>query len=490
MNHLSVKYSRQRLLNWFLSASVLAGLGVLISAQLRETAPASSPNVVLFFMDDLGYGDLSCTGALDYSTPILDRMAVEGSRFTNFLVAQPVCSASRAALLTGCYPNRVGISGALGPDSPIGLNPDEETLADLLKERGYATGIFGKWHLGDRKAFLPLQQGFDEFYGVPYSHDMWPRHPTVNFPPLYWIDGNEPKQEIKNLDDAAQITSTVTAKALSFIRRHKDKPFFLYVPHPLPHVPLAASAPFRGTSKRGIFGDVLTELDASIGQVMDELKKQGIDKNTLVMFISDNGPWLNYGEHAGSTGGLREGKSTTFEGGNRVPCLIRWPGVVPAGQVSNKLLTTLDILPTVAKLCGARLPKKRIDGIDWIALLKGDNTVTPRDHFFYYYRKNSLEAVRQGDWKLVFAHPGRTYEGFLPGQDGKPGETDENQAFPLALYDLRRDPGERYNVLAQQPERVADLQKLADEARADLGDELQNKAGTNRRQPGQIIPPN
>ncbi len=465
-------------------AGMLVGLGLLVSAQIQRPAP-SPPNVVLFFMDDLGYGDLSSTGALDYTTPNLDRMAAEGSRFTNFLAAQAICSASRAALMTGCYPNRIGMSGALGPNSPIGLNPDEETLAELLKERGYATGIFGKWHLGDRKEFLPLQQGFDEYYGVPYSHDMWPLHPTAKFPPLHWIEGNEKKQEIKNLTDAGQITSTITAKALSFIRRNKNKPFFLYIPHPLPHVPLATSAAFRGKSKRGIFGDVLTELDASIGQVMDELKKQGIDKNTMVIFISDNGPWFNYGEHAGSTGGLREGKATTFEGGNRVPCIIRWPGVVPAGRVSNKLLTTMDVLPTVARICGARLPKKQIDGIEWVSLLKGDNTLTPREHFYYYYKKNSLEAVRQGDWKLIFAHKGRTYEGFAPGQDGKPGATDENHQFPIALYDLRRDPGERYNILEQQPERVAELQKLADEARSDLGDDLQQRPGTNRRQPGQ-----
>ena len=461
--------------------------GLLLSAKFQQSAPPP-PNVVLFYMDDLGYGDLSCTGALDYTTPNLDRMAAEGSRFTNFLVAQAICSASRAALLTGCYPNRLGISGAFGPNSPIGLNPDEETLAELLKERGYATGIFGKWHLGDKKEFLPLQQGFDEYYGVPYSHDMWPKHPTVKFPPLYWIDGNEKKQEIKNLADAEQITSTITTKALSFIRRHKKQPFFLYVPHPLPHVPLAASAAFRGQSKQGLFGDVLTELDASIGQVMSELKKQGIDQNTVVIFISDNGPWLNYGEHAGSTGGLREGKATTFEGGNRVPCIIRWPGVVPAGRVSNKLLTTMDILPTVVKLCGAKLPKKRIDGIDWTTLLRGDNSVTPREHFYYYYRKNSLEAVRQGDWKLVFAHPGRTYEGFLPGQGGQPGTVNEMHEFPMALYDLRRDPGERYNVLEQQPERVAELNQLADKARADLGDDLQQRPSTNYRQPGKVTP--
>ena len=469
-------------------AFALITVGLFISAGVEKPALAP-PNVVLFFMDDLGYGDLSVTGALDYTTPNLDRMAAEGSRFSNFLVAQAVCSASRAALLTGCYPNRLGISGALGPNSPIGLNPNEETLADLLKERGYATGIFGKWHLGDKQPFLPLQQGFDEYYGVPYSHDMWPLHPNqakANYPPLRWIDGNEPKQEIKNLDDASKITSTVTERAILFIRKHKKGPFFLYVPHPLPHVPLAVSASFKGKSARGLFGDVMTELDWSVGQILSELKQQGLDKNTLVMFISDNGPWLNYGDHAGSSGGFREGKGTSYEGGHRVPCLVRWPGVVPAGRVCNKLLTTMDVLPTIVKICGARLPKQRIDGIDWLALLKGDNTVTPRDHFYYYYRKNSLEAVRQGDWKLVLPHPGRTYEGFLPGQGGQPGPSTESHEFPSALYDLRRDPGERYDVQEQHPDIVATLEKLAEEARTDLGDDLQKRTGTNMREPGRI----
>ena len=468
---------------------LLAGLGLFMGAWMTKPALPTSPNVVLFFMDDMGYGDLSVTGALDYTTPNLDKMAAEGTRFTNFLSAQAVCSASRAALLTGCYPNRLGISGALGPNSPVGLNPDEETLADLLKEQGYATGIFGKWHLGDKKQFLPLQQGFDDYYGVPYSHDMWPLHPNqaqAHYPPLRWIDGNEPGPEIRNLDDAGQITRTITDRAISFIRKHRKKPFFLYVPHPLPHVPLAASGQFKGRSARGIFGDVLTELDWSVGQILAEIKKQGLDENTLVLFISDNGPWLNYGDHAGSTGGFREGKGTSFEGGQRVPFLVRWPGVVPAGRVSNKLLTALDILPTVAKLCGARLPKKRIDGVDWTALLKGDNTVTPREKFYYYYRKNSLEAVRQGEWKLVFAHPGRTYEGFLPGKDGKPGPSTESHQFPMALYDLRRDPGERYDVQEQHPDVVAELEKVAAEARADLGDDIQKKTGANVREAGHV----
>ena len=442
------------------------------------------PNIVLFFIDDLGYGDLSVTGALGYKTPNLDRMATEGTRFTNFMAAQAVCSASRAGLLTGCYPNRVGLSGALGPGAHVGLSPKEETIAELVKAKGYATGIFGKWHLGNDEEFLPLQQGFDEYYGIPYSHDMWPQHPAQqrsNYPALYWIDGNKQGKEIKTLDEVSELTPTITEKAIGFIKRNKNKPFFLYVPHPLPHVPLAASARFKGKSERGVFGDVIMELDWSVGDILKELKTQGLDKNTLVIFTSDNGPWLNYGDHAGSAGGFREGKGTSFEGGQREPTLMRWPGVVPAGRVSNKLLSAIDILPTIAKLTGAKLPKEKIDGIEFVDLLKGDESKTPRKEFLYYYRKNSLEAVRKDNWKLVFAHPGRTYEGSLPGKNGQPGPSPEDHNFPKTLYNLARDPSERYDVLEQNPEIVAELEKIADAAREDLGDDLQKKEGKNRR---------
>ncbi|MFC5408580.1 sulfatase [Larkinella bovis] len=467
---------------------LIAGLWLPLSSWVNPPK-AGSPNVVVFFIDDLGYGDLSCYGASGYTTPNLDRMAAEGTRFTSFLAAQAVCSASRAALLTGCYPNRIGISGALGPGSPVGLNPEEETIAELLKEKGYATGIFGKWHLGSQKEFLPLQQGFDEYYGVPYSHDMWPLHPNqarANYPPLHLMEGNTPGKEVKTLEDASDLTTSITEKAVGFIRKHKKQPFFLYVPHPLPHVPLAASGRFRGKSGAGLLGDVMLELDWSVGQILQELKQQRLDKNTLVIFTSDNGPWLNYGDHAGSAGGFREGKGTSFEGGHRVPCIMRWPGVIPAGRVCNKLLTTMEILPTVATLCGARLPKNTIDGVDMMSLLKGDETANPRDHFYYYYRQNSLEAVRKGDWKLVFAHPGRTYEGFLPGKGGQPGPNTETHEFPTALYNLRRDPGERYDVREQNPDIVAALEKLAEEARNDLGDDLQKRKGQHVRPAGRV----
>ncbi|GEO04754.1 arylsulfatase [Adhaeribacter aerolatus] len=461
----------------------------LFTGTVAQKAAPQPPNVILFFLDDMGYGDLSVTGALGYETPHIDRMAAEGTRFTNFLAAQAVCSASRAALLTGCYPNRIGLSGALGPNSQIGLNPSEETLADLLKGKGYATGIFGKWHLGDHPTFLPLQQGFDEYFGVPYSHDMWPLHPNqanAKYPSLKLIEGNQPTKPVNTLADAGGLTSAITEHAVNFIRKNKKKPFFMYVPHPLPHVPLAVSARFKGKSKRGLYGDVMMELDWSVGEILTELKKQGLDKNTLVLFTSDNGPWLNYGEHAGSSGGFREGKGTSFEGGQRVPLIVRWPGVVPAGRVSNKLLSTLDILPTVAKLCGARQPRRKTDGLEFTGLLKGDDSQNPRQQFLYYYRKNSLEAVRQGNWKLVFAHPSRSYEGFLPGQNGQPGETTEKREMPAALYNLERDPGERYDVRGQFPEIVADLEKLAEAARTDLGDDLQNRTGANVRPVGRV----
>lgn len=475
-------------LKFIIGSGFILGLAVFMAAMAPKPA-SKTPNIVLFFIDDMGYGDLSVTGALGYKTPNIDKLASEGTRFTNFMAAQAVCSASRAALLTGCYPNRVGVAGAFGPKQGLGLNPNEETIAELLKANGYTTGIFGKWHLGSDSIFLPLKQGFDEYYGVPYSHDMWPLHPwqkQAQYPPLFWIEGNKQVKEIKDLDDASLITGTVTEHAVSFIKKNKKKPFFLYLPEPMPHVPLAASANFKGKSERGIFGDVLTELDWSLGEIMKELKAQGLDDNTIVIFTSDNGPWLNYGDHAGSSGGFREGKGTSFEGGQRVPAIIRWPGVVPAGRVSNKLLSNIDILPTLAKLTGSKLPKEKIDGIEFVDLLKGDDTKTPRENFLYYYRQNSLEAVRKGNWKLVFPHPGRMYEGSLPGKDGQPGPAPENHDWPVALYNLGRDPGERYDVYSQNPEIVAELEKIADAAREDLGDDLQKKTGKNRRPGGKI----
>ena len=329
--------------------------------------------MVLIFTDDQGYGDTGAYGAFDFETPNLDKLAHEGVRFTHFYSAQAVCSASRAGLLTGCYPNRIGVSGAYFPQSKVGINPMEVTIAELLKQKDYATAIYGKWHLGHLEPFLPLQHGFDEYYGIPYSNDMWPvtyeGKPTEpghwkhdRYPPLPLIEGNEQVATVDDLGDQDNLTTRYTEKAVDFIRRNKDKPFFLYLPHSMPHVPLGVSEKFRGKSRQGMYGDVIMEIDWSVGQIVKTLEEFNLTDNTIVIFTSDNGPWLNYGNHAGSTGGLREGKGTSFEGGQRVPAIIKWPGVAPEGEVIDRMASTIDILPTLAEITGTKLPDHKIDG--------------------------------------------------------------------------------------------------------------------------------
>ncbi|MCE1199581.1 MAG: sulfatase [Marinilabiliales bacterium] len=465
---------------------------------LAALAGEKHTNIVVVFIDDMGYGDLGCYGATGYSTPNLDRMASKGIRFTNFVSAQAVCSASRAGILTGCYPNRVGISGALMPDSKIGLNPNEETIAEVLKKQHYKSIAIGKWHLGHRKEFLPLQQGFDEYFGLPYSNDMWPvdydgkpltkeRNPRKStYPPLPLMEGNEKIREIRTLDDQSELTTLYTERAVKFINENKKSPFFLYLAHSMCHVPIAVSSKFKGKSEQGLFGDVIMEIDWSVGEILKALEKNGLRKNTLIVFTADNGPWLNYGNHAGSAGGLREGKGCSFEGGQREPCIMQWPGHIPEGIVCNKLASTIDLLPTFAALTNAPQPEKKIDGVNILPLLLGDQAANPRTTFLYYYRKNNLEGVRMGNWKLVLAHPGRTYHGFAPGKDGYPGGTTEDFRFKEELFDLRRDPGEQYDVSAENPEIVKELKKIADQAREDLGDDLTGNPGKNRREPGKV----
>lgn len=480
--------------NWMLTVVLFVMLAHCTppNKELKTTPP----NVVLIFMDDLGYGDLSVYGATGYKTPHLDQMSSEGMRFTSFYAAQAVCSASRAGLLTGCYPNRIGIQGALFPNAKKGINPDEVTIAEMLKEQGYATAIFGKWHLGDAEEFLPLQHGFDEFAGLPYSNDMWPvdfdGNPIVDttnwrlksFPPLPFIEGNQKVKEIRTLDDQAQLTTTYTEKAVDFIRRKKDKPFFLYVPHSMPHVPIAVSDKFKGKSEEGLYGDLMMELDWSVGQILQALKDNGIDDNTLVIYTSDNGPWLNFGNHAGNTGGLREGKGTSWEGGQREPCIMRWPGVVPEKSICNKISSSIDVLPTLAAITGGKLPAHKIDGVNILPLLKGEEAANPRDHLYYYYGRNNLEAVRKGQWKLVFPHKHRSYKNNLPGNEGHPGPTTQVQFEKTTLYDLRRDPGEEYDVTELYPDVVQELEALAEVARRDLGDDLTERKGENVRPAG------
>jgi len=481
----------------YLKNSFLAGLAATsFTIQSVSAEKQQNPNIILIFCDDLGYGDLSCYGASQYKTPNLDRMAAQGVRFTNFVSAQAVCSASRAGIMTGCYPNRVGISGALMPDASIGLNPSEETIPEILKKRNYKTAAIGKWHLGHLPEFLPLQQGFDEYLGLPYSNDMWPVNfdgkpaaentNKARYPVLPLIEGNSKIREIRTLDDQSELTTIYTERAVRFIGQNKKNPFFLYMAHSMPHIPLAVSGKFKGKSEQGLYGDVIMEIDWSVGEIMKTLEKNGLDKNTLIVFTSDNGPWMNFGNHAGSNGGLREGKGASFEGGQRVPCLMKWPGKIQEGTICNKLAATIDILPTLAAITNSALPEKKIDGVNILPLLMGDENANPRESFLYYYRKNSLEAVRKGNWKLVFAHPGRTYIGFKPGVDGFPGGTNENFAHEEGLYDLRRDPGERFDVKEFYPEVVTELKKLADEAREDLGDDIQKIEGQNRREPGRV----
>ncbi|MBV5313744.1 MAG: sulfatase [Prolixibacteraceae bacterium] len=482
----------------FLKHSLFVGLAATpFSVFCAPVEKSQSPNIILIFMDDLGYGDLSCYGASQYKTPNLDKMASQGVRFTSFLSAQAVCSASRAGIMTGCYPNRVGISGALMPDAKIGLNPNEETIAEVLKKRNYKTAAIGKWHLGYQPEFLPLQQGFDEYLGLPYSNDMWPvnfdgKHAAessnkARYPELPLIEDNDKIREIRTLDDQSELTTLYTERAVRFIDANKKNPFFIYLAHSMTHIPLAVSTKFKGKSEQGLFGDVMMEIDWSVGEIMKVLDKNGLTKNTLIIFTSDNGPWLNFGNHAGSNGGLREGKGASFEGGQREPCIMKWPGHIPEGTICNKLASTIDLLPTLAAITNSPLPEKKIDGVNILPLLLGDENANPRQSFLYYYRKNSLEAVRKGDWKLVFAHPGRTYIGFKPGVDGFPGGTNENFPYEEGLYDLRRDPGERFDIKEYYPEVVAELKKLANEAREDLGDDIQKIEGKNRRDPGRVL---
>jgi arylsulfatase A len=450
------------------------------------------PNVVLIFTDDQGYGDLGVFGAKGYSTPNIDRLAREGTRFTSFHVAQAVCSASRAALLTGCYSNRVGIFGALGPQANHGINDGETTLAEIMKQRGYATGMAGKWHLGHRDQFVPNRHGFDESFGLPYSNDMWPHHPEAKsgtYPKLpLWengriIDGDITPAKQPNL------TTWYTERAVSFIERNKDRPFFFYLAHSMPHVPLFVSEKFKGKSEKGLYGDVIMEIDWSVGQVLQALAKHGLERDTLVIFTTDNGPWLSYGTHGGSAGPLREGKGTSWEGGTRVPCLMRWPGKIPANATNNDYLMTIDLLPTIAGRIGAKLPDHPIDGLDVWPLIAGQpGAKNPHTGYGVWYAQNELQAVVSGDgrWKLILPHRYRTLAGRDGGREGVPSKYENKEIAAPELFDLKADVGESKNVASANPEVVQRLLAFAEKCRDDLGDSLTQRTGKGNREPGRI----
>ncbi len=424
----------------------LIPLSLILATFCPYANSASRPNFVIIFTDDQGYGDLSCFGGDHISTPHIDKMASGGARLTSFYVAAPVCTPSRAALMTGSYPKRVDMAvgsrfGVLLSADSKGLHPDEITIAEVLKEAGYKTGMFGKWHLGDQPEFLPTRQGFDEFFGIPYSHDIHPYHPRQDhfqFPALPLLDGETVIEMDPNAD---YLTQRITDRAVQFINTHKNEPFFLYIPHAIPHRPLHVSPPYQTTidseiaatlqqengsidykTRDRIFQQAIAEIDDSVGLILETLKQADIDENTFVIFTSDNGPAV------GNAGPLRGKKGSTYEGGMREATVVRWPGHIEEGSTNNELMTTMDLLPTFAHLAGAEVPKDRvIDGKDIWSVLTGE-TKTPHEAFFYH-RGNDLAAVRSGGWKLHV-------------KDGKPTE----------LYDLDEDIGETENVLAAHPE--------------------------------------
>ena len=448
----------------------LALTGPVAASSLQDEAATTPPNVVIIFADDLGYGDLSCYGGTRVETPRLDAMAREGLRATDFSVAQPVCSASRAALLTGRYPHRIGITGALGPGSPAGMPEDALTLAELCRGQGYATALYGKWHLGDREPFLPTQHGFDEWWGIPYSNDMWPRHPESpqHYPPLPLREGDaDGERLVEENPDQARFTTEIASRGVEFIRRNAraGTPFFLYLPHPMPHVPLAVSEDGDGRSGRGLYADVVAEIDATTGTILDALEEAGVAANTLVVFTSDNGPWVSYGDHAGSAGPLREAKGTTFEGGVRVPWIARWPGRIPPGVELAGPFNAIDMLPTIAEAIGTEAPAE-VEGRSVLASwLDPATQPLARGPIFYWYHApgggQQIEAVRDGRWKLHLPHRYRSMEGREPGSGGRPGKYDYGRTIGRELFDLDADLAESKDVAAEHPDVVERLEHLA-----------------------------
>ncbi|MFL9842982.1 sulfatase family protein [Flavobacterium rhizosphaerae] len=463
---------------------------VYLSSGVLFAQSDKKPNVIIILMDDMGYGDTEPYGMTGIPTPNFNKIAAQGTRFTHFNVGQPVCTASRASLLTGSYPNRIGMAGVLLPGADRALNPKEKTIAAMLKDAGYDTAMLGKWHLGNKPPYMPIHYGFDSFYGIPYSHDVWPvtwdsirvtnpKDIRYDWPAVPVYDGDKIVDSIITHKRASSLTAELTEKAVKFINAEKKKPFFLYLAHPMPHAPLVPSDRFKGKSGMGLFGDVIMELDWSLGEIMKALDENGIAENTILIVTSDNGPWLHFGDNAGSAGGFKEGKSTAFDGGTRVPFIIRWPSKVTAGDVNSSLITSMDILPTIAAATGSKLPVERIDGLNFLPAWTGNDKTGPRELYYYYYDGNSLRAIRYKNWKLVFAHTSNSYTG-PHGRGGEPGKIIKEEE-PMGLYDIAHDPGERYNVLDLYPVVVEKLKKYAQEARNDLGDGLQHIEPTNVR---------
>jgi len=448
------KHTRRDILR---RAGVVAAGALLARSSFAH--PGEKPNFIIIFCDDLGYGDVGCFDSTTHRTPNIDRMAAEGTRFTSFYVTSGVCTPSRSSLMTGCYPRRINMHESdmnecvLFPVARKGLNPSEITIADLLKGQGYATACMGKWHLGDQPQFLPTRQGFDYYYGIPYSNDMGSKQRKKN-PPLPLLRN---EKVIEAPADQNTLTRRYTEEVIKFITANKDNPFFVYLPHTMPHVPLHVSDAFRGRSLEGMYADVIEELDWSVSRILETVRELGLSEKTLVVFTSDNGATGGKGR---SNGPLRGGKGSTWEGGQREPCVVWWPGHVPAGRACDELTTTMDLLPTFARLAGTTAPTDRIiDGKDIWPLMAGRDGVKSPHEAFYYYEMDQLQAVRDDRWKLHLP---------LKVKRRNWGKGIPNR--PMELYDLKADIGEKTNVADRHPDVVKRLLALAEKARLNLGD--------------------
>lgn len=435
-------------------------------AEKKVVDESQKPNVILIYLDDSGYSDFEPFEGSEMKTPHIKKLAEEGTVFTNFHVAQAVCSASRSALISGCYPGRTKVFGAHPPKAK-GLDPAFATLGQQLKKGGYVTGFYGKWHLGDQEETRPHNRGFDESAGLMYSNDMWKHHPENpeywgQYPIQYWENG---EVIIEDVDSSHQknLTKWSTEYSTAFIERHKDEPFFLYLAYSMPHVPLFCSEEFEGKSGYGMYGDVIMELDYGIGQVLKKLEEFDLDENTLVLFSSDNGPWSVYGNHAGATP-FREAKGTSFEGGTRSACIAKLPGIIPAGEESGTFIFSIDLFPSICELTGSPLPEHEIDGKSILPLLAGEKGATSPARYYAISNGSNFEAVfsSDGKWKLHLPHSYRQVEWF--GNDGKPGKY-RMQSIDLSLYDMENDPMETENVVEKYPEVANELMGYAREHR-------------------------
>ena len=447
----------------FLKTSALSIAALGLPRITRAKPQKRPPNFVIVFLDDSGWADFRPFATPNYPTPNVAQLASEGCCYQNFYVPQAICSASRAALLSGCFPGRTRVFGAHGPNAR-GLDPKFATIGQMLQRRGYKTAVFGKWHIGDQPDTRPWARGFDESCGLMYSNDMWEFHPGNpehwgKFPLKFW-EKDKVAIERMTREDQPMLTTSYTEHAVDFIGRHKDKPFFLYVPHSMPHVPLFCSEKFKGKSGAGLYGDVMMEIDWSVGQIMKALKANGVEDNTMVIFTSDNGPWISYGNHAGKTP-FREAKGTSFDGGTRSACIMKYPGKIKAGTASTKTFCSIDILPTVAHLAGADLPANPIDGKNAWDLIVGKPGVKNTQAYYPFTTGSRFEGIISGDgrWKLHVPHRYRTL--VKPAHDGAAGKYRQAE-IGLSLFDMKNDPYETTNVLEKYPEVAARLKRLAE----------------------------